>query len=262
MLNYTAHFTRDMVTKVVAVKGSRQYKMVVVPYRPFYKAMVLVAILLALGTLILFIYQHGENRGLALRAEVALEHERVIRELAASQKLIRELRQELANMEVGGEIDGKANQEIRRTLASLQDKVAQRDEEINFYKGVMLPNVAGEGLRIERLNMTMNGRGRVRYSLLLTQVVDKHDYVRGDLAILLLGRATGREKTFPLSELKGGQSDDLKFRFKYFQDMSGEFELPDGFEPLEVRVVARPFGSGEPGPEKTFPWLLDDDNGG
>ncbi len=236
--------------------------MVVVPHRPFHKAMVLMAFLLALGALILFIYQHGKNRGLALRVEVVLEHEKGIRELAVSQKLIRELHQELANIEVGGEIDDKANQEIRRTIASLQDRVAQQNEEIGFYKGVMLPNVAGEGLRIERLNMTMKGQGRVEYSLLLTQVVDKHDYVRGDLAISLLGRTAGREKTFPLSELKGGQSDDLGFRFKYFQDMSGEFELPDGFEPLEVRVIARSFGSGAPRLEKSFPWLLDDGNGG
>ncbi|HEY9120837.1 MAG TPA: DUF6776 family protein, partial [Marinobacter sp.] len=50
--------------------------------------------------------------------------------------------------------------------------------------------------------------------------------------------------------------DDLgvRFRFRYFQDIEGLLRLPDGFEPLELQVVARAEGSKSSQAERTFDW--------
>ena len=130
-------------------------------------------------------------------------------------------------------------------MRCLQDRIAQLNEEINFYKGIMVPNAADQGLRIERLKFSSNVPGRVRYSLLLTQVVDKHDYdyVQGGIRISVVGQEAGQEKSFNLSELDHGKEDTVEFRFRYFQRINGELMLPDGFEPREVMVVARSSGA-------------------
>ena len=186
---------------MATVKGSKQHQMVVVPHRPMYKAMIFMAFLVAMAAFSWLTYQYGKNEGLALKVEIVEEKERIARQLIESQQMISEMRQEIADLQVGGEIDDKANEEVRQTIEQLQEQIAQLNEEVNFYKGVMVPNAADKGLRIERLDVSSNVPGRVKYSLLLTQVVDKHDYVQGAVQISLLGQEAGLERSFNLSEL-------------------------------------------------------------
>lgn len=230
--------------------------MVVVPYRPAYKAVIFTAFLAALAGLSWLAYQYGKNEGLAIETEVIRDRERLSRQLAESAQVIDGMRREIADLRVGGEIDGRANEEVRETIRVLQEQIAQLDEEINFYKGVMVPNAGDKGLRIERLNLGSNVQGRVRYSLLLTQVADGHDYgyVRGGIQMSVVGQEAGREKSFNLSELDPGKEASVTFRFRYFQSINGELILPDGFEPREVMVVANPSGANAKRLEKTFDW--------
>ncbi len=241
---------------MAAVKGSKQYQMVVVPYRPMYKAMIFMAFLVALAAFSWLTYHYGKNEGLALKVEVVEEKERIGQQLAEAQQMVESMRQEIADLQVGGEIDDKANEEVRLTIETLQEQIAQLNEEINFYKGVMVPNAADKGLRIERLDVTSNVPGRIKYSLLLTQVVDKHDYVQGGVQISVLGQEAGLEKQLNLSDLDSEKDNPVRFRFRYFQNINGELKLPEGFEPREVMIVAQSSGSNGQRLEKTFNWPL------
>ena len=166
------------------------------------------------------------------------------------------MRQEIADLTVGGEIDNQANEEVRQTIENQQNLLAAQNEEISFYKGVMLPNVANKGIRIERLDVSSNVPGRVRYSLLLTQVVDEHEYVQGGVRIFLLGQKDGQEETIQVSESGRDNAEAIKFRFRYFQNIIGEQQLPEGFVPREVLVVAQSSGLNAQRLEKTFDWPL------
>jgi hypothetical protein len=259
VLSYSADFVSYLAADMAAVKGTKQHQMVVVAYRPLYKAMIFMAFLLALAAFSWLTYQYGNNQGLALKVEVVREKDLISKQLGESRARISEMRQEIANLTVGGEIDIKANEEVRQTIENLQNLLAEQNEEISFYKGVMVPNVANKGLRIERLDVTSNVPGRVKYSLLLTQIVDKHDYVQGGVQISLLGQNGGQEKTFQISELDRDKADAIRFRFRYFQNINGELQLPEGFVPREVMIVAQSSGSNAQRLEKKFDWPL---NGG
>lgn len=241
---------------MAAVKGSKQHQMVVVPDRPLYKAMIFIAFLFAMAVFGWLTYEFGNNQGLELKVEVVREKDLISKELGEARVLISEMRQEIADLTVGGEIDNQANEEVRQTIENQQNLLAAQNEEISFYKGVMLPNVANEGLRIERLDVSSNVPGRVRYSLLLTQVVDKHDYVQGGVRISLLGQNDGQEETIQVSESGRDKAEAIKFRFRYFQNIIGELQLPEGFVPREVMVVAQSSGLNAQRLEKTFDWPL------
>lgn len=241
---------------MAAVKGSKQHQMVVVPYRPLYKAMIFIAFLFAMAVFGWLTYEFGNNQGLELKVEVVREKDLISKELGEARVLISEMRQEIADLTVGGEIDNQANEEVRQTIENQQNLLAAQNEEISFYKGVMLPNVANEGLRIERLDVSSNVPGRVRYSLLLTQVVDNHDYVQGGVRISLLGQNDGQEETIQVSESGRDKAEAIKFRFRYFQNIVGELQLPEGFVPREVMVVAQSSGLNAQRLEKTFDWRL------
>ena len=251
-----AHFVTYLAAAMAAVKGSKLHHMVVVPYRPLYKAMIFIVFIFAMAIFGWLTYEFGNNQGLELKVEVVREKDLISKELGEARGLINEMRQEIADLTVGGEIDNQANEEVRHTIENQQNLLAAQNEEITFYKGVMLPNVANKGLRIERLDVSSNVPGRVRYSLLLTQVVDKHDYVQGGVRISLLGQNDGQEETIQISDSGRDEAEAIRFRFRYFQNIMVEQELPNGFVPREVMVVVQTSGLNAQRLEKTFDWSL------
>jgi hypothetical protein len=251
-----AHFVTYLAAAMAAVKGSKLHHMVVVPYRPLYKAMIFIVFIFAMAIFGWLTYEFGNNQGLELKVEVVREKDLISKELGEARGLINEMRQEIADLTVGGEIDNQANEEVRHTIENQQNLLAAQNEEISFYKGVMLPNVANKGLRIERLDVSSNVPGRVRYSLLLTQVVDKHDYVQGGVRISLLGQNDGQEETIQISDSGRDEAEAITFRFRYFQNIMVEQQLPNGFVPREVMVVVQTSGLNAQRLEKTFDWSL------
>ena len=165
------------------------------------------------------------------------------------------MRQEIATLKLGEEVDTKATEEVRETVESLQSDIAELNEEIRFYKGVMIPNAESKGLRIERMNLKpLKEPGHFSYSLLLTQVVDKHDYVQGAVEISLIGKQGEESQQLSLDNISTQNKSAERFRFRYFQNVDGELEIPSGFEPEAVMVIAQSSGNRSQRLEKRFEW--------
>ena len=242
---------------MATVKGSKQYQMVVVPHRPLYKVAIFCLFLIAMVALSILTYEYGKGQGLATKVAVVKEKDEIKLQLVEASGLISSLRQEVAGLRLGGEIDSRANEEVRQTVEVLQNQIAQLSEEIRFYKGVMLPNVEEKGLRIERLDVERTGEpNKYKYSLLLTQVVDKHEYVQGGVEIALLGSKADSEKQLFLSEFSGVKQARVGFRFRYFQNIDGELLVPEGFLPKEVMIIAKSSGRNSQRLERKFDWRL------
>jgi hypothetical protein len=244
---------------MTVVKGSKQYNMVVVPYRPWYRMGVVCLVLAVMTGSSLFAYWYGMGKGLATRVEVVRERDQIKHQLDESLHLIKDQRQQIADLKVGNQVDAKANEEVRRTVETQQNKIAELNEEIGFYKAVMLPNADEKGLRIERLDVKHTGQpGKYHFSLLLTQIVDKHNYIEGGVQIKLLGTENDTETSIPLAQLGdgpgSGNANNIKFRFRYFQNIEGDLTIPDGFQPKEFMVVAQASGRGGQRLEKKFEW--------
>jgi len=242
---------------MAAVKGSKQYQMVVVPHRPIYKTGILLLFVLAMIAFSFLTYEYGMGEGLTLQVEVVKEKDLIKTQLAEATKSVDRMRQEIASLRLGGEVDSRATEEVRQTVESLQDEIAQLNEEIKFYKGVMVPNAEDKGLRIERLSIEDTpDPNKFRYSLLLTQIVDKHDYVQGGVEIALVGSEGDFDLQLSLSDMSQAEKDIIGFRFRYFQNINGELNVPIGFEPRELVIVARSSGRNSQRLEKKFSWQL------
>ena len=205
-------------------------------------------------------YEYGMGEGLTLQVEVVKEKDLIKAQLSEATKSVDRMRQEIAGLKLGGEVDSRATEEVRQTVETLQDEIAQLNEEIKFYKGVMVPNAEDKGLRIERLSIEDTpDPNTFRYSLLLTQIVDKHDYVQGGVEIALVGSEGDFDLQLSLSDMSQAEKDIIGFRFRYFQNINGELNVPIGFEPRELVIVARSTGRNSQRLEKKFGWQL---NGG
>ena len=240
---------------VVAVKGSKQHQMVVVPHRPYYKAWIFFLFLAAMMTFSWSTYRYGLAQGLETKIDYLKEKEALQQQLSESERLIQHMRQEVAELKISGQIDSKATEEVQITVGSMQDQIAALEKEISFYKGVMIPNVDEKGLRIERLEMkALKDSKKYSFSLLLTQIVQKHEYIQGKVKINLIGQQGNAEKQYSLSELNGENDASIAFRFRYFQNIDTELTLPEEFEPTEVMIVAQTSGRNSQRLEKKFDW--------
>jgi len=171
--------------------------------------------------------------------------------------MMRSLRQQMADLKLGGQVDSRANEEVRQTVESLQQNIADLKEEVRFYKSVLMPNVEEKGLRIERLDVKATADPRkVRYHLLLTQVVDKHEYIQGGVEMQLVGKRNNEEVRVSLNDAAELGGQPMRFRFRYFQNIDGEFTLPDDFTPVEVMVIANSTGRDSRRLERRFDWHL------
>ncbi|MEM7366197.1 MAG: DUF6776 family protein [Pseudomonadota bacterium] len=241
-----------------AVKGSKHYDMVVVQQRPWYVVGGLVLLVFALvASLIWSSYQLGMDDGLSTRVWIVQERDDLAQKLKQSVRLTETYRQEVAALKLADEIDLQADVDVQQTISELQTQLAQVQEEVRFYKGVMLPKVEDKGLRIERLRVENSGEpNRFKYNLLLTQVVDKHDYVQGDVEINVVGDEDNPGSNLPLADISTQDQDSIRFRFRYFQNIDGELMLPDGFTPKEVMVVAQSTGRSSQRLERRFTWQV------
>jgi hypothetical protein len=241
----------------MVVKGTKQEHMIVVPHRPWYGAGVFTLFLVLLATLSWLTYGYGLEEGMKTRGELVLEREQLRNALAGYEERLASVRQELADLKLGAQVDTRANEEVRQSMESLQSQIAELNEEIRFYKGVMVPNAGAKGLRIERLDISSAAQSnQYRFSLMLTQVVDKHEFIQGVVGITVAGKQGDKVTSYQLNELSESFAGDIRFRFRYFQNVEGEITVPEGFSPTHMLIVAQPARAGMVAIERTFDWQL------
>lgn len=167
-----------------------------------------------------------------------------------------EAQQRLVSLERGHTIDEQALNQARRTIADLENQVISLKADLTFYRNIMAPSEVSEGLQVDRLLLNASRQdARFGFKLVLTQVGDNNSYIDGVVAVNVIGLRGGTKEVIALRDLSDEIADlGVKFRFRYFQDIEGHLTVPEGFEPVEVQVVAQAQGRKSSQAERTFDW--------
>ena len=122
-----------------------------------------------------------------------------------------------------------------------------------FYKSVMAPG-ASEGLQIEKMVLQPDDEnGFYRYRVVLVQAGDNRNYLSGDISLTLRGSREGESFSRNGTDwLEDGS--ETRFRFRYFQELSGRFQVPEGVELEAVDVEAESGGRNRYQIQKTVKW--------
>lgn len=171
-----------------------------------------------------------------------------------------ELNDSLVDTGLRGVVDRQAAEELRQTIKGLHDDVAAVTEEVTFYKSLMSPSSLARGLQIAEFDVAITEEiNQFTYHLLLTQVESRRDWIQGDIRIEVRGRPqndpSADELVLSLTEISDPGSYPLKFRFRYFQDLSGVLTLPLEFAPERVVITAKRRGAKSGNLERTFAWI-------
>ncbi len=216
----------------------------------------LLAVLLLVG-LCWAIFEYGRLSGGYDRetSRDALAHlQQMVQERDAT---ITRLREEMAIQARSTQIEREAYKRLEGTVNELRGKLSELEEELTFYQGIISPGSSVAGLRVDDFEVVPASQNNVyRYKLVLTQVLNNSYAVSGKVDILLHGLADGEEKQFTVQELSADKPPSLKFRFKYFQNLEGDFVLPEGFRPGKIILKVTPSGKKYKRLEKSIDWPL------
>lgn len=238
------------------VKGTPVTNYVAMPHNPAKRAVLRLVGLVVVVAMVYSAYWYGEQRGEGQESRLLVERNELRSELDESTRRQEILRQRVAVLENAAFVDKESIDGVRQSNRELSDRIAQLEEEIALYQGIMSPSVNSAGLTIQEVVLTPTpADNRYRFKVMLTQVGNNSNYLRGFVGINILGAQNGETAAFPLKDLSDEIDDvDIKFRYRYFQDFTGELELPEGFTPDQVQVIAQSVGNKAARIEKAYNW--------
>jgi len=242
------------------VKGSKQERMMVVPYRPARRVIIGLLLVIGVGASAAggFLYSYYvtiESR----QGELASRQE-LSEELQSSELENSDLRRQLAILGRSSVMDQRATEEVQSTIVTLRERVAQLEQDIVYYRQVVSDETGETGLIISQLDIaTTSAAGVYSYKLVLRQLdADGDSYLIGFVNINIVGSKGEEQMIVPLREVSKEQDLlDIRLRFKYFQNVEGALTLPEGFVPERVQIAAVSTEPVEKNINQDFSWVAE-----
>ena len=226
------------------------------PQRPWLRWALIAAGVLLLIALLAGVYRWawstaGGDWRKARAAQSALSEQRasLAEQVETLGKDNQALRAQLAYLEQSGSIDSMACDTLRESLLEMESELATAREQIAFYRGIVSPEDAKAGIRIQSMRLTPLDRERVfAYKLVLIQAMRHDRVVKGSVSIQVEGLLNGNVTQLPWSTLEIGAEDRrgraTPFAFKYFEELVGQIALPAEFVPTRLEVTLNPSSRG------------------
>lgn len=241
-----------------AVKGSEPTRLVVVPYRPYARVCLVLGVITLVLLTAISSYLIGQSRGKSEEADVVAERDSLRQQLAQKVAEAEELSQQVANLRLASEVDRASNEGVRNQVIDLKEKVANLEQDITFYRSLMAPNENQRGLTIGSVDVISTGMPRrYNFKVVMQQFATNHQVLNGSVRITIVGYEGEVARKIPLKDLSDQvDEEDIKLRFRYFQNIEGQLQLPEGFEPERIELVAKSTGQNGVTVEKKFGWLI------
>lgn len=218
-------------------------KLVLVPYRPFRNLSLGIGgiILIAVAAVAGFyagIYYNTSRLGVSADDVVNL------REQAANSALqLDQMREAAAVALHDRDMEQAVTGQLQQENKNLIENIANLQDQIATYQKLLSPRGVTQGISANKLDLRALSDGRIHYRLLLIQM-NAINEVAGTIEIKLVGG--GKNISMPVG--------DNHYNFRHFQSLSGEWQLPEGFQPERVDVQLKPAKGAAI--KKSFRWEL------
>ncbi len=218
------------------------------------------AVAAAVALLMLYVgwrvYDLGKLRGVSELQNLRTENMLLERSNDKLENDAEDLRERVAILERSSQIDRQAAQAVKSDLGQLEEELQATREEVEFYRGIVAPGDVNPGLHIHRFALERGStEGEYHYDLVLTQLKRNDQYVSGEVDWKITGKLDGEQGALTLVDVTRPVTQQLKFRFRYFQELAGTINLPGDFEAKKVVLTIRPQGKGQQDPVvQQFDW--------
>jgi hypothetical protein len=243
---------------MAAVKGSKQEKMIVVPYRPGQQLLLRAIVICCLLVSGLASFWYGRNLGLSENGDARAERDSLRAQMAETNSQSQVLREQFLSLQQTSMLDKQALEDVQQTILSLRDKISQLEEDVLFYKQITSPENNETGLVIGQVDLFATDDAEVfRYKFELRQLGSNENLVTGHLNVNILGRQGEQEVSIPLRSISDSEIElDIELQFRYFQNIEGTLVLPENFQPERIQLLAVGEAPVAKTVQKTFGWLV------
>lgn len=243
---------------MAAVKGSKQEKMIVVPYRPGRQFALRGLVLCCLLITGLAAFWVGRDLGLNENGDARAERDMLSEQMAIINAENQNLRDQFLNLQQSNLLDKQALDDVQQTILGLRDKISQLEEDVFFYKQIISPENTETGLVIGQVDLFATEQKDVyRYKFELRQLGSNDNLVSGHLNVNILGKQGDQEVSIPLRSVSDSEQElDIRLQFRYFQNIKGTLVLPENFLPEKIQLLAVGNEPEAKTVQKTFGWLV------
>ena len=231
--------------------GPDQPRFVILPRNGHLRGWLLIAAVLWLGSLVATWMLASR---LAAPVVLAAGGERVDSGKAAREQdaQIKDLRQQVATLKRSDQISRNANTQLQASLTEREEEVSGLRADVDFYERLVGSTGQRQGLRVHEARFSPEAAGTWRYTVTLTQNLNRGAISKGNMRFEVIGVRGGKLNTIKWDELlQAPKAPGKPFSFRYFQQLEDSVMLPPGFTPQRVRVTLQ--GSGNT-VDQTFAW--------
>lgn len=133
-------------------------------------------------------------------------------------------------LEVALELAKRETDSMTKKVSEQKKELEAQQELLTFYERVMAPEKSEAMLAIEGVEVFRIDKNRFQLRMVLLQSRQQKTVINGNLKVSLQGTKEGRELRLISGETPF-LSEDIKYRFRFFQAINVEIALPEGFEP-------------------------------
>lgn len=197
-------------------------------------------------------YQQGSGGGTA--GFVGLQPD-TKHQIAALEEERNALRRELNMVKQAAEIDRESIVLIREQIKQYQDERLKMEEELAFLRGIVSTTNKKQALRVQNFKLEPGlESGQFIYKFSVSQVINSGVLAKGVIELNIEGLDNGRSKRLSLAQVSVEKMDRIKMRFRFFQNVEGKLQLPEGFEPATIEIDVKPSGGKLERVKESFNW--------
>lgn len=215
----------------------------------------LVIFSVAMSVVFWFVFDFGRSRA-GFDAEEAAQRVQML-ELRIKQltKDNVDLSEKAALLERSSGVDREAYGKIEKTLRALQDENYALKQQSSVLQSIVGAGAAAESVRVQQFKIIKgSGAGKYRYRLALMQVEHVNRAIKGSVTFALEGVQGGADKVLTINGGPGSTLAIQPFAFKTFQNLDGDFVIPQNFEPQRLKVSIDTPGKNPSHFDKIFTW--------
>jgi len=213
----------------------------------WYWRLPLAAVLLAGGALLSWWFYNEGMRFAGFERGSAIEELQKLRERSAQleQENVA-LRSMGAQVERKTQIEQATQNDLAKTVKTLQDENAQLKEDLTFFRKQMSSDKSDGDLSIYRFKVENTMPGEYRYRLLLLQGGQRENEFQGKVQFLISFTQGGEKLVMTLPSAKEAEARAYNLNFKYYQRLEGVFHTEPNAQVKKVQIRVFENGAAQP----------------
>ncbi|PIQ12841.1 MAG: hypothetical protein CO125_07530 [Hydrogenophilales bacterium CG_4_9_14_3_um_filter_59_35] len=209
--------------------------------------LLLMGVLLAGGiALSWFFYDAGMRFAGLHRGATADELQRLRERLGSLERENASLRSDGAQSERKGQIEQATQNDLAKTVKTLQDENAHLKEDLTFFRKQMSSDKSDADLSIYRFKVENTMPGEYRYRLLLLQGGQREHEFQGKVQFLVSLTQGGEKLVMTLPSAKEAEAHAYNLNFKYYQRLEGVFHTEPKAQVRKVQIRVFENGAVQP----------------